>query len=94
MARYTVTTADVAASNGNVANFCLLATSSSLCANTSAAVTVERNGPDHSGDLNNGDIVAVSAKEGDVLTITVTLEPRSNNIDCIRLGDTRFALVR
>ncbi|MDH3284108.1 MAG: hypothetical protein OEQ13_05165 [Acidobacteriota bacterium] len=86
---------DVAASPGNVAKFCLVTVSTSLCPNTSAIATVTRNGSGaQSVDLNDGETLNVNAKEGDVLRVTVDQVPRKNGIQCIRQGDIQFALVR
>lgn len=94
-ATYTVTAADVAASPGKSASFCLVSTSSSLCASTSAIATVTRNGAGaQSADLNDGESIRVRAKEGDVLEVKVEQVARNNGIACFRQGEIEFELVR
>ncbi len=92
---YTVTAEDADAEQGGVVWFCLTATSSSLCPNASAIATVTCNGGKAvSGDLNNMEVLTIKAKEGDVIRIDVELVDRRNDIQCIRLGETQFALTR
>lgn len=94
-ASYTVTAADVAASNGKTAAFCLGANSSSLCPNTSAIATVQRNGRgNRSVDLNDGQTMSFRGKAGDVISINVNLVARNNGVQCFRLGDTQFSMTR
>jgi len=94
-ATWTVTAGDVSASPGKAAKFCLLATGSSLCGNTSAIATVTRNGgAAQSADLNNGETLRINAKEGDVLVVKVDQVARKNGINCFRQGEVEFELVR
>ncbi len=94
-ATYTVTAADVDASPGNNARFCLEPVSSSLCGNTSAIATVSRNGRNaQTADLNDDGQVRINAKEGDVIRVVVEQVPRKSNIQCFRQGEVVFELVR
>ncbi len=47
-----------------------------------------------SGDLNDMEVLTIRAKEGDVIRIDVELVDRRNDIRCMRLGETQFALTR
>ncbi len=92
---YTVTAEDADAERGGDVWFCLASTSSSLCPNMSAIATVTCNGGKAvSGDLNDLEDLTIRAKEGDVIRIDVALVDRRNHIQCIRLGETQFALTR
>ena len=94
---YTVTAADVDASPGNIAKFCVRRTATSLCPNTSAIATVSRNGKGtQTVDLNADDVevLTVNAKEGDQIQINVDLQDRNNGINCFRQGETQFEMVR
>jgi hypothetical protein len=92
-ATYTVTASDVGP-NG-VGIFCLAATSNSLCPSHDAVGTLQRNlGPVQSGSLDEGDVLRVRARVGDVLTVTVNTVQVDPNIFCFWFGETHFALTR
>ncbi len=94
-ATHTVTADDVDASPGNVARFCLVTVSSSLCPNTSAVATVTRNGgAAQATHLNGGRQIRLNAREGDTLRVVVEQVSRHNGVQCILQGDLQFELVR
>jgi len=91
-ATHVVTKKDVKSSIGSdIAAFCLQPVENSLCPNTDALFALSHNGQVVSkGDLTDGDKGFVAGRVGDVITLDVNLVSNSNDIACIRLGETYF----
>jgi hypothetical protein len=92
-ATYTVQPGDVGPNGVGV--FCLGATSNSLCPSHDAVGTLRRNlGPIQVGRLDEGDVLFVRGRVGDVLSVTVNTVQVDPNIFCFWFGETHFALMR
>lgn len=93
-ASYTVQASDIPP-YADVAEFCLAATSNSLCPSDNAFATMRvNNGRQITGNLNLGDVLSMKAAAGDVIYITVTDVFVNPKVQCIWLGETHFSLTR
>ena len=93
-ASYTVQASDIPAGQ-EVAEFCLAATSNSLCPSHNAFATMRKglSNRNMTGNLNLGDVLSVKAKAGEVIYITVRTV-QASNVVCVWAGETHFSLTK